>query len=111
MGQLSRPVDGVGYRQTKQNFSASRVIGSGVAGTTYYNTTGKPFFITVSAVASSGSERLTLTNGGVDTTGGQVMNLASQICFVSGLILPGEGYSVRSASASTFSDVQWNETR
>ena len=106
-GQALAAMSSLGYGQTWQNVTASRAFA-----TTYYNTTGKPIFIQVSAVtiASGGAINLTINGSAVGGNYG-VLSLASGAPYPSiSTIIPVSGsYSVQNAGGSTIS--VWSELR
>jgi len=93
-GQALTAMSSLGYGQV---YSAP----ARVAGTTYYNTSGKPRFIFVTVTNGSGT--ITLTIAGV-TIG--AVNGASNVG-ISGIIPPGFGYSITLAGAYAIS--AWSE--
>jgi len=103
---LQNPATGgkaLGYAQSWQSF-----IGSRSSGVTYYNTTGKPLFISVCMANSGGAGTLTATVDGVP-----VANInsttASYPVGTSLIIPPGSGYSVAFSGTPIIS--VWAELR
>jgi hypothetical protein len=98
-GQALAAMSSIGYSQTLQDTSGSRALG-----TTYYNTTGRPIFISVT-VTSAGNQFYLIINGvqavGTTPATGQKAN----IC---GIAPPGGSYSASSSGASALS---WLELR
>lgn len=93
-GQALTAMSSLGYGQV---YSAP----ARVAGTTYYNTTGKPIFIVITVTAGSGSVAITV--GGVVTgTPGAGSNIS-----VSAIVPVGASYSV--AVTGAFSISTWTE--
>ena len=93
-GQALTAMSSLGYGQV---YSAP----TRVAGTTYYNTTGKPIFIVITVTAGSGSVAITV--GGVVTgTPGAGSNIS-----VSAIVPVGASYSV--AVTGAFSISTWTE--
>lgn len=95
-GQALAALSSIGYGQTRQNLTGSRVLG-----TTYYNLTGKPFFVNVTN--SSGSN-MTFTINGVAVA----IFTAPSAGYGSDafLIMPGESYSASGGAIS-----HWFESR
>jgi hypothetical protein len=95
----------LGYNQTWQDVTSSRV-----SGTTYTNSTGKPIQVNVAGVCTSGSAILYLTVGGVVISGGQVQSLANLTAQVGAIIPPGTSY-VLSVNFGTVTPSYWAELR
>lgn len=89
-GQALAAMSSIGYGQTWQNVTASRV-----ASTTYYNTTGKPIVVSLHDNASG----LTFTVGGV------AMNRPSNNFWYSAIVPPGVTYIANGAFTN------WSELR
>ena len=106
-GQALASMQSLGFGQTWQN-----VLGSRAAGTTYYNTTGRPIFVSIFAPnAGSPNNTAILTINGIsvaetegDTTNGTATGT------VSGPVPPGGSYSV-ALSGRTLSGGIWAELR
>lgn len=84
------------------NVTASRAFG-----TTYYNMTGKPLFVSVLSNSTSNSAcSTTLSIGGI-TTAAQSINVAYYVLSVYGIVPPGEPYSVDATNCTlqTWSEV------
>lgn len=98
IGNNPMGLGGLGYGQTWQDVTASRA-----SATTYYNTTGKP--ILVSVTAGNATSTLILTIGGLgvsrDTDATASVNMG-----VSGIVGQGMSYSI---NASTI--VFWAELK
>lgn len=84
------------------------VTGSRSIGTTYYNTTGKPFVIVVNSYSSAAGAAV-LTVDGVEIIR-QYQGTAAGNVSVSGIIPTGSSYSV-SWTAGTITLVRWSELR
>ena len=106
-GQALAALSSVGYGQTWQDFTGSRVIG-----TTYYNTTGKPRQIKPT-VSSTGSGGLIIAINGVSagfiahafSTSGAQYGVGSMI------IQPGDSYAVTVAASSGVTSIfEWFES-
>lgn len=85
-GQALASLSSLGYGQTWQN-----VIGSRASATTYYNTTGKPIFVTVSVAPGTSVSCTPIINGltqvaSTPTNGGNA--------YVSFIVTSGSSYSV-----------------
>ncbi|MBV8159147.1 MAG: hypothetical protein JO278_15915 [Dyella sp.] len=104
-GQALSALSSIGYEQTWQNMSSTRLTG-----TTYYNTTGRPILVNVTIGCTSGTGgQATLTINGVQSNGSAVSN-AGYASFVSGIVPPGGSYVV-SASGGPNGINAWNELR
>lgn len=101
-GQALTAMQSLGYGQSVQDVTASRAFN-----TTYYNTTGKPIFVSITAVVANGSPAV-ITVGGVsfNSTSGFTANANAQAGFI---VPPGIGYSISSANMSSI--YKWIETR
>lgn len=105
-GQALTSLQSVGYGQTWQNVTGSRAFG-----TTYYNTTGRPIIVTVSALASSVSlQNIAITlYGTITVTATTYTNAGGWSHYLQGTVIPpGASYSV-SSSGPTLS--AWIELR
>jgi hypothetical protein len=98
-GQAMAALSSLGYGQTWQD-----VTGSRVGGTTYYNTTGKPIFVTVRANLSN--PNITLTVSGLNM--GTIFTGTNNLGSVSACVPPGAPYVV---TVSAGSIAAWNELR
>ena len=101
-GQALTAMSSIGYGQTWQNVSASRVVT-----TTYYNTTGKPIFVYVAASMSAQGD-IQATVGGLSFRSSNAYT-ASAISFTSFLVPPGVSYSISSTGVGSITT--WNELR
>lgn len=97
-GNAITSMSSIGYGQTWQNVAASRA-----AGTTYYNTTGRPIQVSLqlTALSSSGATSI-VTVGGVTIgslvgDGGTAAAFSVGTCFI---VPPGSSYSVSSFMAA-----------
>lgn len=95
----------LGYRQTWQNVTASRV-----AGTIYTNTTGRPVFVLINIFWSDSTDNVTLNVNGspvVDTAEGGLHGWSSPISVI---IPPGSTYNLTS-TGSLLPIKRWMELR
>jgi hypothetical protein len=102
MGNALDALQSLGYGQTQQDVTGSRVLG-----TTYYNTTGRPIHVQIRGVSPAGS------TGGVGLTiNGVAMPFSSQISsnptYTGGIVPPGGSYSATAGGGSLGS---WVELR
>jgi hypothetical protein len=103
-GQALAAMSSLGYGQTWQNLTGSRVIA-----TTYYNTTGKP--ISVSAFLNGGSAGYAFgTVNGVTIPGQQANAVGSVVLYVTFIVPPNGSYSA-TISTSPTSVNAWQELR
>lgn len=93
---------GVGYNQTWQN-----VLGSRVAGTTYYNTTGRPIMVSVTAQTTSTSNNTQMIVDGYAISEFGISATNNPFTMVA-LVRPGGSYSV---AVSLSSITRWFEQR
>jgi hypothetical protein len=102
-GQAFAALMSIGFGQTRQNVTASRA-----AGTTYYNATSRPIYVSICINSAYGGSP-TLTAGGI-VCANWTSNL-SQTTYVNyfEIILPGESYIF--ASSGVASIVTWIEIR
>lgn len=103
-GQALTALSSFGYGQTLQNVAASRV-----AGTTYYNTTGRPIFIAVAMNSSAPSATIIATVNGVQIFGSTAVSVPN-VSPVSFIVPPGGSYVV-AMSGGTSSINSWVELR
>jgi hypothetical protein len=101
-GQALAALSSLGYGQTWQNLTASRA-----AATTYYNTTGKPIFVSA-AFATAGTATPTFTIDGIVSNGGTA-NLTGQVAAVNFIVPAGSSYSATNSNGTTVST--WRELR
>jgi hypothetical protein len=104
-GQALASMSGLGYGQTWQ--SPTRALG-----TTYYNTTGKPIFVSVfiSSTASYGFIKCSF-NGGADKTIGGTGYIGSGTNYQgvgTAIIPPNQSYNITTTSGTLS---EWNELR
>jgi hypothetical protein len=105
-GQALATMSGFGFGQTKQQLSASRSVG-----TTYYNATGKPIDIEISAsCGSTGGAAAVSLNGGTSSMGSQAY-ATGQFSYLSFRVLPGNSYVVSQGVSGTLTISTWFETR
>lgn len=102
-GQALAAMSSYGFGQTDQDLTGSRAFG-----TTYYNTTGKPIFFYAKAQASSIGGTLSSTINGRAYPEFQAYN-TNAIAATSGMVLPGQSYSVQAISTGALQ--QWTEVR
>ena len=104
-GQALASMSSLGYGQTWQDVSGSRV-----SGTTYYNTTGKPIMVAVNTSSgASNGQSLTLTVSGINIINSYFALSSQQFaqnCI--GLVPPGASYSATVASTTIGN---WSELR
>lgn len=104
-GQALAAMSSIGYGQTWQN-----VVGSRAFATTYYNTTGKPIFVIVGYLSTSGTATLTATINGIGTPIQTSAPTASAQSAGGILVPPGASYAV-SVSPGTPTLSSWAELR
>lgn len=102
-GQALNAMSSLGYGQTWQSVTGSRSIG-----TTYYNTTGKPIIVVVTANAGSNNGSLSPTVNGI-AIGNATGTTAGWYLQTNFLVPSGGSYSVANVSANT--SVAWTELR
>jgi len=90
-GQALDVVFGFGHGQGIADVTASRAFSA-----TYYNVTGKPKWIAVSANSSAGGAAVTLTINGVNIRGTGVVNY---VVTAYGMVPPGGSYSATAGTA------------
>jgi hypothetical protein len=100
-GNAAESMQSLGYGQTWQAFTS----GNRVSGTTYYNNTGKPIMVVVSA--SGTSSAVTLTVGGVVASSYANGAATSGQWNASAIVPPGASYSA--TYSPTF--LSWSELR
>jgi hypothetical protein len=88
-GKVLTSLGSLGYGQTWQN-----VVGSRAAGTTYYNTTGRPISVTVNSTNGSYTYTQATVNGVALPLQGSGASGFSQWSAVSFIVPPGQSYSV-----------------
>jgi hypothetical protein len=87
-GQALATMSSLGYGQTWQTFTVGT---QRITGTTYYNTTGKPMFVSIStALATSGAVGLTIGAVAVSSVGPTTTNNSMSGIFA--IIPPGASY-------------------
>jgi hypothetical protein len=97
----------IGYGQSWQNLNASRAFG-----TTYYNTTGKPIQVVVTAAAiTAASWDVKLVVNGVTLPQGGATSSNSAWVQISAIIPPGASYLVSSTNATLQPTTGWSELR
>lgn len=104
-GNSMDAMQSLGYGQTWQNVTGSRVLG-----TTYYNTTGKPIQVEASITLPGSGGAVTVNNNGSTRSVSNNMTGTNFSTPVSMLIPPGASYSI-SVSALSPSISTWNELR
>lgn len=106
-GQALAALSSIGYGQTWQNVSGSRV-----AGTTYYNTTGRPIEVTAWGPSSGAGVTVTLTatvNGVVATSASYLYpNSLGSGANLAVIVPPGASYSIGVTGGSI---AGWTELR
>jgi hypothetical protein len=99
-GTLALQTDGIGFSQTWQDVTASRV-----SGTTYYNTTGRPIFILPNPVQSTSQTTNASINGVVVL---QMSGSGNSFQYIVPLVIPvGASYSCTANGGFT----RWFELR
>lgn len=104
-GQALASLSSLGYGQTWQDVTGSRALG-----TTYYNTTGKPIYINVAGIGTSGAPTgFSITING-STFSGSVNAAPSSgyVYYHSYIIPPGNSYSISISNATLH---KWYELR
>ena len=101
--QVVASMGSIGYGQTWQSVTGSRVYN-----TTYYNTTGKPIFISVT-LSSTTAATAQLNINGIVTAGSSYSSSGGGIS-VWGIIPPGASYFAY-VNSGTGSIIAWNELR
>lgn len=106
-GQALAALSSLGYGQTWQDVTAGRAIG-----TTYYNTTGRPILVQVSALQTSSGQTgaFDITVGGLTIKGGSIYGSGHYFA-AEKLIKPGDSYSVAFVGSGTYSTMSWKELR
>jgi len=102
-GNALSSMSSFGYGQTWQNLTASRAFA-----TTYYNTTGKPIFISVESSLTTTSNMTLLVNS-LEIAFKQGENVSAIKATIQGIIPPGATYQITTAGSPTIS--LWNELR
>ena len=101
-GQALAAMSSLGYGQVWTDVTASRAVT-----TTYYNTTGKPIFVSISVVMANGSPAsITVGSISIITTSAFTANARAQASFI---VPAGISYSLSSANVSSIGT--WNELR
>lgn len=93
-----------GIDQTWQNVTGSRAVS-----TNYYNTTGKPIYVSIQlAVSMNSSNAVFYVNGlQISQSGGGLGTSNSVYAFVGGVVPPGASYQLGAGGGS----IIWNELR
>lgn len=105
-GQAFAAMSSLGYGQTWQDVSGSRV-----AGTTYYNTTGKPIVVNIQAAVDVAVAALKLTIGGVAVVGANNAG-AGGVCAVTAIVPPNQSYVLGATLTGDVGTIGfWNELR
>jgi len=103
-GNALDAMQSLGYGQTWQN-----VTGSRVTATTYYNTTGKPISVSAKVGSTTANADINLNvNGTAIASSPQVSGITGP--FISGIVPPGASYSI-TLSAGTPTITNWSELR
>jgi hypothetical protein len=103
-GDALSTMSGLGYGQTWQDVKASRVVG-----TTYYNTTGRPIFVSIQGTQSALNGSNSLTVGGVVVSQMQAYAV-NAVLFNCALVPPGASYSAGTVIGTNTPSV-WAELR
>jgi hypothetical protein len=101
-GQAMAAMQSLGMGQTMQS-----IVGSRVLGTTYYNTTGRPIFVTVGVSATTTAASLAISVNGI-LAGNQGQNTTSFGIQCTAIVPPGASYAASSSGASLSG---WSELR
>lgn len=99
----------IGYNQTYQDVTSSRALS-----TTYTNSTGKPIFVTVTNVASSGTQGIiinAIVSGATISSAGTYYVSGNEYCNLSFIVPNGATYSVTVTSAGSVTLYKWFELR
>ena len=103
-GQALAALSSLGYGQTWQNVTGSRTIG-----TTYYNTTGRPILVQLSAQVNNTTNTFAFLINGVNVAqNGVASPNTGSVHTVGGVVPPGGSYS---AAAAGFVLNAWSELR
>lgn len=105
-GQALTSMQSLGYGQTYQDVTASRA-----SGTTYYNTTGRPIFVFITAQAAGGNTTyLTPTIGGVAQLSGNTYCASASYGVQQQFIVPvGQSYLITAQNIGSIN--RWLELR
>lgn len=105
-GQALNSMQSLGYGQTYQDVTASRA-----SGTTYYNTTGRPIFVFITAQAAAGNTTyLTPTIGGVAQSSGNTYCSSASYGVQQQFIVPvGQSYLITAQNIGSIN--RWLELR
>ena len=103
-GNAARSMSSLGYGQTWQNVTGSRALA-----TTYYNTTGKPIFVSV-ASDCVGASTGQITINGLTITGSSYPSTTTNAVFASGIVPVGGSYKAEN-SGGTLTLRAWSELR
>jgi len=101
-GQALAALASLGYSQTWQDLTASRALA-----TTYYNTTGRPIFVTATNAGSASNVSVTATVNGV-VAAESLFAVGGNGGFVSFVVPPGATYSVTMSAGGLN---RWSELR
>lgn len=102
-GVATAIASGIGYGQSWQDLTVSRVFG-----TTYTNSTGKPISVNISATSTSAASTFTLTINGVGLLG-QGGTTADGFCYITAIIPVGATYVATLTATATLT--KWHELR
>jgi hypothetical protein len=104
-GQALAALSSVGYCQSWQD-----LVGSRSAGTTYYNTTGRPIQVCISAAVNTTGALIALTVNGVSVigNGGYATNA---VCHLSAIVPPGATYVLGASGGTVSAIAHWCELR
>ena len=105
-GQALAAMSSLGYGQTWQNVTSSRVLG-----TTYYNTTGKPILINCRTTITATTSVLAATVNGVIASDTQGNSTYEAYKSVQGVIVPVGGSYLFSLTSGTGVLFYWSELR
>lgn len=102
-GNAATAMSSIGYGQTWQDVTASRALG-----TTYYNTTGKPIFLSVALNYNTASTGSSLTINGVLIA--KTFDDGTRIQTLSSIVPPGQSYVVAQTGGTLVINT-WAELR
>lgn len=101
-GEAFASMQSLGFGQTEQDLTGSRVLG-----TTYYNTTSRPILVNVALTTTATNQSAVIAVNGVNYVGSSMPNSGLSIA-VTAVVRPGCAYSVPTGS---YTIAVWRETR
>lgn len=106
-GEAISAMSSIGFGQTVQGLNGSRAMN-----TTYYNTTGKPIFISVIATVNTVGAATTISVNGVTYFGGSCYAVSSNVgSSCTAIIPPGGNYSASTSTGTVGTILGWIELR